>query len=159
MSCAVPLGEVVRAAHPGKWGPVSPAEDFSSEQLFPSATACELRDLYIRNEERRQFPRLPLNLPVQVRRIGGRIETQPAETRTVNISCGGVFFVINRAFAPGVSLDLEIRMAPEPPGGASLRLFARARVVRLSPVGRAGRTGVGAVFDDIAFDHDPVPGH
>ncbi|MGH9796137.1 MAG: PilZ domain-containing protein [Candidatus Acidiferrales bacterium] len=159
MSCAVPLGEVVRAAHPGKWGSVSPAEDFSSEQLFPSATACELRDLYIRNEERREFPRLPLNLPVQVRRIGGRIATQPAETRTVNISCGGVFFVIHRAFAPGVSLDLEIRMAPEPLGGASLRLFARARVVRLSPVGRAGRTGVAAVFDDIAFDPAPVPGH
>ncbi|MGH9816017.1 MAG: PilZ domain-containing protein [Candidatus Acidiferrales bacterium] len=149
----------MRAAHPGKWASVSPAEDFSSEQLFPSATACELRDLYIRNEERRQFPRLPLNLPVQVRRIGGQIVTQPAETRTVNISCGGIFFVINRTLEPEVSLDLEIRMAHEPLGGASLRMFARARVVRLSPVGRAGWTGVAAVFDDIAFDHDPVPRH
>lgn len=159
MFYAVALGEVVHAAHPGKWGPVSPAEDFSSEQLFPSATACELRDLYIRNEERRQFPRLPLNLPVQVRRIGGQIVTQPAETRTVNISCGGIFFVINRTLEPGASLDLEVLMAHEPLGGPSLRMFARARVVRKSPAGQPGWTGVAAVFDDISFDHDPAPSH
>lgn len=147
------------AAHLGKWGTLSSvAEELVSKvESDLSASVCELRDRYVRLDERRQFPRLPLNLPVQVRRVAGRPEGQPVRATTDDISCGGLYFVSSRKLAPGTVLDLEVVMADQPLGGPSIRMFTRAHVVRVSPTGRPGWVGVAAVFDDISFDRDPSP--
>lgn len=140
-------------AHLGR-GQLSSAD---AGELLPSPSFCELRDRYVRLDERRQFPRLPLNLKVRIRRVADRLEPEPIQSSTANISCGGLFLVIERMFEPGTTLDLEVVMAEQPLGGPSLRMFSRAHVVRQSPAGRPGWKGVAAVFDDIAFDRDPAP--
>ncbi len=141
------------AAHPSKWGNLSPGN--GSGAAAPVGTVCELRDRYIRADERRQFPRLPLNLQVSVRRVGDRLETEPIRARTSDISCGGLSFHTDRKLEAGATLDLEVLMAEQPLGGPSIRMYTRAHVVRLAPAGRPGWTDVGAVFDDILFDRDP----
>jgi len=146
------------AAHTGKWG-AFPSVEADSAGRLPSPSFCELREQYIRLEERRQFPRLPLRLKVSIRRVGGRIEPAPVPAATADISCGGLRFLTDRKLAPGTSLDLEILMADQPMGGPSLRMFTHAHVIRQSPTGRPGWTGVAAVFDDILFDRDPTPDH
>jgi hypothetical protein len=128
----------------------------ASERL-PSPSYCELLDQYARPEERREFPRLPLNLIVNIRRVADRLQAEPICVPTANISCGGLLMLLDRAFEPGTRLDLEVLMADHPLNGPSLRMFSRAHVVRQAPTGRLGWTGVAAVFDDIAFDRDPAP--
>ncbi len=141
------------AAHLGR-GQLS--SNVAAERL-PSPSFCELRDCYARPDERRQFPRLPLSLQVNIRRVADRMELEPIRSSTMDISCGGLFLVVDRPLAPGTTLDLEVLMADHPLGGPSMRMFSRARVVRQSPARRHGWTGVAAVFDDITFDRDPAP--
>lgn len=147
------------AAHTGKWGQFSSEADCAAANRLPSPSFCELRELYARPDERRQFPRLPLSLRVNIRRIADQLESDEIQAATADISCGGLYFVVNRKLEPGTALDLEVLMADHPLGGPSMRMFTRAHVVRQSPAGRPGWTGVAAVFDDITFDRDPAPDH
>jgi c-di-GMP-binding flagellar brake protein YcgR len=140
------------AAHLGR-GQVSST---GAAERLPSPSFCELVDQYTRLDERREFPRLPLSLTVNIRRVGGRLQPEPIRVSTANISCGGLLLILDRALEPGTTLDLEVVMADHPLGGPSLRMFSRAHVVRQSPAGRLGWTGVAAVFDDISFDRDPA---
>ena len=126
-------------------------------ERLPSPSFCELRDRYARADERREFPRLPLSLMVNIRSVGGRPPQKPMTSVTANISCGGLMLVLDRPLAPGTTLDLEVVMADRPLGGPSMRMFSHARVVRQSPLTRPGWSGVAAVFDDITFDRDPAP--
>lgn len=140
------------AAHLGR-GQLSSS---GAAERLASPSFCELVDQYARLDERREFPRLPLSLTVNIRRVAGRMQVEPIRVSTANISCGGLLLILDRALEPGASLDLEVVMADQPLGGPSLRMFARAHVVRQSPAGRLGWTGVAAVFDDISFDRDPA---
>jgi c-di-GMP-binding flagellar brake protein YcgR len=141
--CAAHLGR-------GQLSSTGPAE------RLPSPSFCELLDQYTRLDERREFPRLPLSLTVNIRRVGDRLQPEPIRVSTANISCGGLLLILDRALEPGTTLDLEVVMADHPLGGPSLRMFSRAHVVRQSPAGRLGSTAVAAVFDDISFDRDPA---
>lgn len=140
------------AAHLGR-GQLSAT---GAAERLPSPSFCELVEQYARSDERREFPRLPLSLPVNIRRVGDRLQAEPIHVSTANISCSGVLLILDRALEPGTTLDLEVVMADHPLGGPSLRMFSRAHVVRKSPAGRPGWTGVAAVFDDISFDRDPA---
>lgn len=147
------------AAHTGKWGQFSLDADLAAASRLPSPSFCELREIYARTDERRQFPRLPLSLQVNIRRVGDKLEPEEITAATADISCGGIFFVVNRKLEPGTALDMEVLMANKPLGGPSMRMFTRAHVVRQSPFGPPGWTGVAAIFDDITFDRDPAPEH
>jgi len=146
------LGDVMCAAHLGR-GQLSST---GAAERLPSPSFCELVDQYARLDERRQFPRLPLSLTVNIRRVGDKLQPEPLRVSTANISCSGLLLVVDHTLAPGTPLDLEVVMADHPLGGPSLRMFSRAHVVRQSPAGRLGWTAVAAVFDDISFDRDPA---
>lgn len=141
------------AAHLGRGQLSSPPQP----EHLPLPSFCELRDSRVPVGERREFPRLPLNLRVKIRRVADRLPEHPITSATANISCSGLLLVTDHPLEPGTALDLEVLLAGHPLGGLNLRMFSRAHVVRHAPTGRPGWTGVAAVFDDITFDRDPVP--
>jgi hypothetical protein len=123
----------------------------------------------LRLEEKRQYPRLPLNLPLKVKRIAG----QPAEARrngngaaaggelqTLDISSCGVRFEAPVALEVDVPVELEIEIVSGPLGGRHLQMVTQARVVRARPAqgnGRAHTSGwqeYAAEFEEITFHRD-----
>ena len=105
-------------------------------------------------DDRRIYPRLPLNLTVRLKRVGGRPEAQLSDLRGLDISCSGVRFASSRRIEPGTAVDLEIVLG-EKRGGADIKMHTAAHVVRVEDVGQPGYLSVAAVFDDITFCREP----
>jgi hypothetical protein len=122
-------------------------------------------------EEKRQYPRLPLDFPLKVKRIAG----QPAETghngngaaggawHTLDISSCGVRFAAPLTLEVGIPVELEIEIVSGPLGGRHLQMVTQARVVRAWPAqgnGRAPKAGwqeYAAEFEEITFHRDDSP--
>lgn len=107
-------------------------------------------------DDRRIYPRLPLNLTVRLKRVGGRPEPQLRDLRGLDISCSGVRFASSRRLEPGTTVDLEIILG-EKRTGPDMKMHTAARVVRVEDVGQPGYLSVAAVFDDITLCRGPRP--
>ena len=99
--------------------------------------------------DRRFDSRLPLRLPVELRRQReGRAHI--VRTLTQNVSTGGLYFELDeREFQPGDRFDVEITIPPS--DGVSPyegRAHGPAEVLRVAETGRATRFGVAAKFLD-----------
>ena len=103
-------------------------------------------------QDRRLSPRLPLRLPLRLRRVAGQIEPIREALFTSDINCVGVYFLAPRRVEPGTTIELQIGLVDEPPGGGSLWMRTAAHVVRVEPTETPGWHGLAAVFDTIAFE-------
>jgi hypothetical protein len=104
--------------------------------------------------ERRDYPRAELSLPLRMRRVAGQRETGDTVLATVNISSSGVYFLSPQAIEPGTPIEVEINLVERPRGRGTVRMITQAEVVRLEAAEIEGFYGLGVVFDDITFHRD-----
>ena len=105
-------------------------------------------------ENRRNYPRLPLQFPLRIRRVAGQPKQAAASLVTLNISSTGVYFLAPEALETGSPLELEIGLTDRPRGPERVRMRARARVIRVDSTLKPGWHGVAVMFDEITFDRD-----
>lgn len=109
-------------------------------------------------DDRRDYPRAALSLPLRLKRVAGQREPVPISLVTKNISSSGVYFLCPRWIEPGTPIELEVGLVERPLGRGSVRMSTAAHVVRIEPTQTPGWHGLAATFDDISFQRDePVP--
>jgi len=129
-----------------------------AEAAEPSALVQEAGGVPNIAHERRLSPRLPLHLPLRLRRVAGKIEPMREALFTSDINSTGVYFLAPRQVEPGTTIELQIGLVDEPPGGGSLWMRTAAHVVRVEPTEMPGWHALAAVFDTIAFEcGDAIP--
>lgn len=104
--------------------------------------------------ERRDYPRALLRLPLRLWRVAGRREPDAAPLRSVNISSSGVYFFSPKPLEPGTPVELQIVLVERPRGRGSVRMLTQAHVVRVVAAEASGLCGLGVAFDDITFHRD-----
>ena len=105
-------------------------------------------------ENRRNYPRLPLQFPLRIRRVAGQPSQVADSLVTLNISSTGVYFLSPLRVDRESPIELEIGLTDRPRGPERVRMRARARVIRIDPTSKPGWHGVAVSFDEIAFDRD-----
>lgn len=100
-----------------------------------------------RQEERRVWARYPAELKTRAQ-VGGAVVPQRVSVVVRDISLGGANLEINRSFAPGSLLSLELPSSEE---GNTHEVLAC--VVRLSDLGE-GKWGLGCIFSRELTDQD-----
>jgi hypothetical protein len=109
--------------------------------------------------EQRECPRASLRLPLKLRSVSGVLENYPITLVTRDISSSGVFFLCPKSLAPETEIELEIVLVSRPLGYGNVVVSSRAHVRRVEPANMPGWFGIGASFDDFAFDRDDhIPG-
>jgi hypothetical protein len=104
--------------------------------------------------ERRDYPRADLSLPLRVRRVAGQREPTDTVLATVNVSSSGVYFLSPQAIEPGTPIEVEINLVERPSGRGTVHMITQAEVVRLEAAEVEGFYGLGVAFDDITFHRD-----
>ncbi len=108
--------------------------------------------------ERRFHARAALQLPLRLLSVNGVAEPVSLSLLTRNISTSGVFFLAPKKLELGEAIELEVGLIHRPLGYGNVRMATCAHVARLEEAATPGWFGVGAKFDEIAFDRDePVP--
>lgn len=108
--------------------------------------------------ERRFYARAALQLPLRLVKVNGVEEPQSLSLLTRNISTSGVLFLSPKKIDIGASIELEVGLVHRPLGYGNVRMSTSAHVARIEESVTPGWYGVGAKFDEIAFDRDePVP--
>lgn len=108
--------------------------------------------------ERRFHARAALQLPLRLIRVNGVAEAEAVSLVTRNISTSGVFFLSPRPLDIGTAIELEVGLVHRPLGYGNVRMETAAHVARIQQITTPGWFGVGAKFDEIAFDRDePLP--
>lgn len=109
--------------------------------------------------EQRESPRASLRLPLKLRSVNGVIEEFPITLVTRDISSSGVFFLCPKPLGTGNDIELDIVLISRPLGYGNVVVSSKARVCRTEPANMPGWHGIGAKFDDFAFDRDDrIPG-
>jgi hypothetical protein len=106
--------------------------------------------------ERRQYPRARLRLPLKVVRIAGRRESEPQVLYTANISSSGLYARCPYELDPGTPVDLEVELVRRMAGRGMVRMLTQAHVVRLEGDAKNGWHSVAFTFDDITFQRDDI---
>jgi hypothetical protein len=107
-------------------------------------------------DDRRHYPRLPLTLPLRLKRVAGQPETEPVALVTRDISSSGVAFIAPRWIEPGTPVELEISLMEGPLGGRHVRMHTRGEVVRARPTRTQGWHSLAVAFEDITFEREVV---
>jgi hypothetical protein len=108
--------------------------------------------------ERRFHARAALQLPLRLVRVNDDREPVSISLLTRNISTSGVFFLAPKKIEIGAAIELEVGLVHRPLGYGNVRMATCAHVARIEEVPTPGWYGIGAQFDEIAFDRDePVP--
>ena len=111
------------------------------------------------HSEQRESPRAALRLPLKLRSASGQMEEYPITLVTRDISSSGVFFLCPKPLALGTVIELDIVLVSRPLGYGNVVVSSRARVCRTEQANMPGWHGIGASFDDFAFDRDDhIPG-
>lgn len=105
-------------------------------------------------DNRRKHARLPLQFPLRMKQIGGKLPPATDVLLTENISSTGVYFLAPLQLEPNTPIELEIGLTDLPRGRERVRMRAHARVVRVDPASKPGWHGLAAMFDEIRFDRD-----
>ena len=103
-------------------------------------------------ENRRVYPRLPLQFPLRVRRVGSELPGIADSLFTHDISSTGAYFLAPISVQANMPVELEIGLTDRPRGRERVRMMALAHVVRVVPSERPGWQGVAVTFDEILFD-------
>ena len=106
------------------------------------------------NQEKREYPRATLRLPLRLRSVDGVAEEFPVTLVTRDISSTGVFFLCPKEIAVGSPIELEIVLVSRPMGRGNVVLATQARVRRVEPAATPGWFGIAASFADVKFDRD-----
>jgi hypothetical protein len=106
------------------------------------------------NQEKREYPRATLRLPLRLRSVNGVAEDFPVTLVTRDISSTGVFFLCPKEIDVGSPIELEIVLVCRPMGRGNVVLATLARVRRVEPAATPGWFGVAASFADVKFDRD-----
>jgi hypothetical protein len=104
--------------------------------------------------EQRECPRASLKLPLKLRSISGILEQFPVSLVTRDISSSGVYFLCPKALVIGATIELDIVLVSRPLGYGNVVVSSRAKVSRMESANMPGWYGVGASFEDFAFDRD-----
>ncbi|HEV7966383.1 MAG TPA: PilZ domain-containing protein [Candidatus Acidoferrales bacterium] len=109
-------------------------------------------------EERRNYARAKLSLPLRVKRIAGQRELLGEPLHTTNISSSGVLFLCPRRIEPGTPIEIEVSLVDRPFGRGSVTMKTEAHIVRAETASRPGWHCLAATFDDITFQREePLP--
>jgi hypothetical protein len=89
-----------------------------------------------------------------LRSVSGVMENFPVSLVTRDISSSGVYFLCPRSLAIDTSIELDIVLVSRPLGYGNVVVSSKARVRRVEPANMPGWFGIGASFEDFAFDRD-----
>lgn len=109
-------------------------------------------------DNRRVYPRLPLQFPVRIKRVAGQTAESSEPLLTQNISSTGVYFLAPVRVEPETPIELEIGLTDRPRGRERLKMHATAHVVRVVPASQPGWHGLAVTFDEITFERDDHAG-
>lgn len=101
--------------------------------------------------ERRAARRFEMRLPVVIRAAAGG---QPAEARTetIDVSSRGLYFAVDKEFAPGSPVEVVLTLPKEITMTGPVQVRCQGRVVRLEErENMQRRVGVAAVIDRYEF--------
>jgi hypothetical protein len=104
--------------------------------------------------EKRERPRALLQLPLKLRRVSGVMENFPVSLVTRDISSSGVYFLCPKSLAIDTPIELDIVLVSRPLGYGNVVVSSKARVRRVVPANMPAWFGIGACFEDFAFDRD-----
>jgi len=105
----------------------------------------------LRADERRLYARLPLNLPLRVKRIAGQPAAAGNSLFTKDISSCGVRFMARQALDVDTPVELEIELVTGPLAGRHLQMVTLARIVRVEAGRKPGWHEYAASFEEITF--------
>jgi hypothetical protein len=83
-------------------------------------------------EERRATPRVALRLPLKLRPLDFG-DASELDGESINLSEGGLLFVLDRPLEVGTAFTLAMTMPGELTGGVPMRVACTARVLRADP--------------------------
>lgn len=106
------------------------------------------------HNEHRESPRASLKLPLKLRSVDGILEAFPVSLVTRDISSSGVYFLCPKPLSVGTVVELDIVLVSRPLGYGNVVVSSKAHVRRVEPANMPGWHGIGASFDDFAFDRD-----
>jgi hypothetical protein len=109
-------------------------------------------------ENRRVYPRLPLQFPVRMKRVAGETTANTEPLLTENISSTGAFFLAPVRVEPHTPVELEIGLTDRPRGHERVRMHTTAHVVRAVPAEKSGWHWLAVTFDEITFERDDHAG-
>lgn len=105
-------------------------------------------------DNRRVYPRLPLQFPVRMKRVAGEAAESAEPLLTQNISSTGMYFLAPVRVEPETPVELEIGLTDRPRGRERVKMHATAHVVRIDPAAQPGWHGLAVTFDEIKFERD-----
>ena len=109
-------------------------------------------------DNRRVYPRLPLQFPVRMKRVGGQAAESSEPLVTQNISSTGMYFMAPVRVEQETPIELEIGLTDRPRGRERVRMHTTAHVVRIDPAEKPGWHGLAVTFDEITFERDDTAG-
>ncbi|MBI3405044.1 MAG: PilZ domain-containing protein [Acidobacteria bacterium] len=107
-------------------------------------------------DDRRNNPRLPLNLPVRVTKINHNGDSVDGVLLSRDISTMGVFFLSPKRLDPGTPVNLEVGLVDRPLDRGRVRLETCGQVVRTEITDTPGWHGLAVRFDEISFNYEDV---
>lgn len=109
-------------------------------------------------DNRRVYPRLPLQFPVRMKRVAGQAAESSEPLVTQNISSTGMYLLVPFRVEPETPVELEIGLTDRPRGRERVRMHTSAHVVRIDPAVKPGWHGLAVTFDEITFERDDSAG-
>lgn len=100
-------------------------------------------------DDRRNARRFAMNLPVDIKPEVGSAETFTTETR--DVSFGGLYFIVDRDFQSGSSIEFILTLPREITGAGDVRIHCLGRVARVERPTAPGPLGVAATIDRYEF--------
>jgi hypothetical protein len=104
--------------------------------------------------ERRQYPRFNVCVPLRLKAVGDRVETNPAPLLTQNLSKTGLCFPSPQRIEPGESIEVEVTLLGVGPGGNNICVSGSGYIVRAESTQTPGWHKLAAAFDESPFDDD-----
>jgi hypothetical protein len=98
--------------------------------------------------ERRARKRVPAEVPVSLRSVGGTLQTTG---RTRDLSTNGIFLYSDSRIEPGSELEMVLILPPELTQGEKRWVCCQAVIVRVEDRGKAEGFGVAATIRTMEF--------
>lgn len=109
------------------------------------------------SRDQRRFRRYSVSFPCTIKPKKTRrgLEQPALQTRTRDVSVGGLFFTVKRGLKVGTEIECTIRLLTKSSRNAPVAIHCRGKIVRI--VRQDGSTiGVGATIDSFRFIDSPT---
>ena len=106
------------------------------------------------SRDQRKFRRYSVNLPctVKPKKVRRGTERAALQTKTLDVSQGGLFFTAKADFKIGTKIECTLRLPIKTARNTPVTIHCRGEIVRVVPL-ESGAIGVGATIKSFKFSN------